>query len=193
MTETENYAEYYKAQLEDAQKYQDWVTNYLLKHGIVLQVYSSKEYQYNYGETASHDEIKFDKEQENSGNLAIETHEKSHPDNPNYVESGILRQNIVRWIHGNKNNIWIFSARTLRGYISDGLNRLNDPLIQYQTKTSIGILLPCIEADRICEQKFRPYEKDLLRQVVINKQTVVPRYTESRKERGLFEFERGVA
>jgi hypothetical protein len=180
---------YYKGQFDDALIFQDWLMRYLNRHGIILQVFSSREYQYKIGETTSHDEIKFDKRQENTGNLAIETHEKTHPDNLMYVESGILRSDIVRWVQGNYTNIWIFSAKDLKKYIFDGLQRQNNPLPTYKIPTSMGILLPSIEADKLCMVKFRPMEKNLIREVEITRPEVPPYYEATpRKEKSLFEF-----
>ena len=182
--------DYYKFQLEDAQVYQDWVMIELAKRGIIIQVFGSKEYQYKIGETPSGDEIKFDKEQLKTGNLAIETHEKTHEKNEYFVLSGINRPNITTWYQGNYDNLWIFNFRELRKYVLNGVHRHNAPLREYKIPTSMGILLPCIEADTICLKKIRFNEKDLIKSISIVRPVEVPFCKEaSRKEKSLFTFE----
>jgi hypothetical protein len=185
--------DYYRFQLEDAQIYQDWVMIELGKRGIIIQVFGSKEFQYKIGETPSGDEIKFDKRQLKTGNLAIETHEKTNSANNFFVASGINRPNITTWYHGNYENLWIFNFRELRKYVFDGLHRRLQPLREYKTETSMGILLPCFEADHLCLKKIRFNEKDLIKSVEIMRPVEVPYCTnQPRKERSLFTFQIGV-
>jgi len=184
--------EYYKFQLEEGQIFQDWLMIELAKRGIVIQIFGSKEYQYKIGETTSHDEIKFDKEQLKTGNLAIETHEKTNENNEYFAESGINRPNINTWYQGNYENLWIFNFRELRKYILGGQRRPY-PLREYKIPTSRGFLLPSIEADALCLKKIRFNEKDLIKSVCIVRPVEVPYpKKEVRQERSLLSFKQTV-
>lgn len=178
---------YYIYQLEDAQIFQDWLMVELAKRGIIIQVFSSKEYQFKTGETFSRDEIKLDKKQLEYGNLAIEEYEKTDKNNPFYVESGINRQNIIRWIQGNYQNVWIFEFNKLKEYVLSGVSRPNNPLRRYVTPTSKGILLPCYpDADKICTIKITFVNHTLDGGVQITRPNpVVYQEEEKRKEKTL--------
>lgn len=178
---------YYIYQLEDAQIFQDWLMVELAKRGIIIQVFSSKEYQFKTGETFSRDEIKFDKKQLEYGNLAIEEYERTDENNPFYVESGINRQNIIRWIQGNYQNVWIFEFNKLKEYVLSGVSRPNNPLRRYVTPTSKGILLPCYpDADKICTIKIPFVNHTLDGGVQITRPNpVVYQEEEKRKEKTL--------
>jgi hypothetical protein len=181
--------QYYQYQFNDSLIYQDWLMVELAKRGIIIQIFGSKEYQYKHGESFSKDEIKFDKEQLQTGNLCIEEFEKTNEYNSWFVESGINRQGIARWFQGNYENLWIFECNKLRQYLREGINREINKLNRYVTKTSKGIILPCIEADRICTQKIRFHDKELKESVVITRPIEVPYEREvERKEKLLSKF-----
>ncbi len=83
--------EYYKGKFEEGLKYQDFIADQLRKADpcIIVCAYSSRDYQNEHGESASGIEIKYDMKLKETGNLYIETAEKSHPDIPDYTPSGI--------------------------------------------------------------------------------------------------------
>lgn len=186
---TDAYNSYYGRQLEDAQIYQDWVMAHLMKHGIVIQIYGSKQYQHAKGESISGDEIKFDKRMKDTGNLYIETFEKSHPQNTWYVESGVLREGIRRWIHGDYDEIYVFEVSALRKILFGALKYR-----EVKTQTSKGLLLPKADADALCTYKFRVKDRTLLHDITDIVRPDVMRYkdalTEGRKrsEKGLSDF-----
>lgn len=158
------YTGYYQQQLEDSQEFQDFLTKELSKRGIHIQCFSSKKYQWEMGESAGGTEIKYDKMFSKTGNLYIETHEKANPANPNYVPSGINRDNILHWIQGDYGLVFMFSKRELSRYIYSHTDRLKFVI----KDTSQGYLLPKFEADNICIAKFRFQDKVLFDTVISN-------------------------
>jgi len=92
-------------------------------------------------------EIKRDGKFRETGNLYIETAEKSNPDNPAYAASGIYRQdNSWLFVIGDEKTIYIFSTKYLR--------LLEKRYQRKQKPTSIGFLMPIEEADRYCIRKI---------------------------------------
>ena len=92
-------------------------------------------------------EIKRDGNFRKTGNLYIETAEKSHPDNKNYVPSGIFR----------KDNSWLFvigDEETLYIFATKYLQRLSDRYKEVIKTTSIGRLMPIAEAEKYCIRKI---------------------------------------
>lgn len=141
--------DYYKAQLKDGLLYQDFIYEVLHKHGIATVAYSSKIFQFHVGENKARMEIKFDKELKNTGNLWIETAEKSRPTNPSYVESGICR-NSVEYIIGDFDVVYRIATNMLRAL----RERYNE--IENRMKTSRGFLLPAAMAEKVAIQVLRP-------------------------------------
>lgn len=136
--------ETYKPQLEEAAKYQDFITDELLKLGIVLNQYSSREYQQKVGESASGIEIKYDKRMAETGNVYIEVAEKSNPSLPDYSDSGVYR-NDNTWLYliGNYENALLFSKNQLRQCIeSDEAWRSQKGITRRETPTSRGYTFP---------------------------------------------------
>ena len=133
-----NLNEYYKQQLAKGIFYQDFVVEQLYRIGLPIINYSSKEYQYLIGENKAGIEIKFDDKYKITGNIYIETAEKSDKKNKEYVKSGIYRSdNTWLYVIGDFTTIFIFSKKHLQL-----LDQLNKKLQRVETKTSRGILLP---------------------------------------------------
>lgn len=137
------YDNYYNKELKDALEYQDFVAEELWKIGLPLFNFSSKKYQIKHGENKLGVEIKLDKIYASTENLWIEMKEKSHPNNPVYVNAGIFR-NDNSWIYliGNYETIYIFTKKQLRDISTQYKAQEN------KTKTSIGFLLPKVEAEK---------------------------------------------
>ena len=134
---------YYSEKLQQGLEYQDYVTDVLYQHGLVLVGYSSKKFQNEKGENVLGAEIKRDGKFRKTGNLYIELAEKSHPDKENYTQSGINRDdNSWLYIIGDEKDIYIFSVKYL--------NLLKSRYKQVQTPTSIGLLVPLEEAKKYC-------------------------------------------
>ena len=140
------YKNYYNDCLEKGLEYQDFIASLLIKEvGIPLSSLSSKKYQYSVGENLQGIEIKFDDKYEKTGNIYIEVKEKSNPNNNEYVNSGIYR-NDNSWIYliGNYNEIFIFGkSHLILMHKSNRYRAVKKP-------TSIGFLLPKEDAEKYC-------------------------------------------
>lgn len=144
---TENYIEC----LEKGLKYQDFVTDLLIEDiGIALSTYNSKNYQYKKGENKQGFEIKFDDRLKETGNIYIEIAEKSNPNNFNYIQSGIYR-NDNTWLYliGDYSVVYIFAKNFLQKMCDSNKYK------KVQTKTSKGFLIPKIEAEKYCIKKIK--------------------------------------
>ena len=84
-----------------------------------------------------------------TGNIYIEVKEKAHPDNANYVDSGIFR-NDNTWLYliGNYTTVYIFGKSLLKLMYKSGKYK------EVQISTSIGFLLPVEVADKYCLRKI---------------------------------------
>jgi hypothetical protein len=138
---------YYQEKLAQGLEFQDYVVYELYKRGIVMVCFSSKKFQNKVGENTLGAEIKKDGKFRETGNLYIETSEKSHPKNQSYVSSGIHRQdNSWLFVIGDEKTIWIFSIKYLQ-------------MLQYRYKkkeiaTSRGFVMPLKDADKYCLRKI---------------------------------------
>ena len=140
----------YKECLEKGLEYQDFVTELLINElGVSLSVYSSKKFQYEKGENKQGFEIKFDDKFKQTGNIYIEISEKSNPNNLNYINSGIYR-NDNTWLYliGNYKTIYIFSKNHLCLMHESNIYKL------VQTPTSNGFLIPKKECEKYCVKKI---------------------------------------
>lgn len=138
---------YYLKKLEEGMQFQDVVTQALYQRGIVVVGYSSRRFQNSHGENMLGAEIKRDGNFRDTGNLYIEVAEKSHPDNPSYVASGIMRaDNSWLFVIGDELDIWIFSTKYLR--------MLKDRYRHTETPTSRGFLMPVGEANKYAIRKI---------------------------------------
>lgn len=94
--------------------------------GVIVQNYSSKEYQYKLGENIQGWEIKLDARSADTGRLSIEIAEKKFADQIDWIPSGIYGHNCPHfYIQGNHTGIFIF--------ITDFLKRLHK-LNRYEEK-----------------------------------------------------------
>jgi hypothetical protein len=138
---------YYQTKLEEGLQFQDVVTRELYQCGIVVVGYASKRFQNNEGENMLGAEIKRDGKFRETGNLYIETAEKTHPDNYQYVPSGIHRKdNSWLFVIGDEQTIFIFSTKYLR--------LLENRYPKVEKTTSRGYLMPVVEANRYCIRKI---------------------------------------
>lgn len=136
-----DYKGYYAEQLELGQVFQDWTYGVLAAHGIMTVGYSSKLYQQKKGENKAGIEIKYDANRRITHNLYIEVAEKSHPDNPAYVESGIYRD-CNEYLIGDYDVQYRFPVSVLRGLHQTRRHRE----VQNRFRTSRAFLLPESEA-----------------------------------------------
>lgn len=134
---------YYQEKLEIGLQFQDFVTRELYQRGIVVVGYASRRYQIEQGENMLGAEIKRDDKFRETGNLYLEVSEKAHPDNLNFVPSGIMRaDNSWLFVIGDELTFWIFSTKYLR--------ILKDRYRQVTKPTSVGHLMPIADADHYC-------------------------------------------
>ena len=143
---------YYQKQLEVGLQFQDVVTRELYMRGIVVVGYASKRFQVEHGENMLGAEIKRDGEFRSTGNLYIEVAEKSHPDNPRYVPSGIMREdNSWLFVIGDEKTVWVFSTKYLRMMTVEARQ---SRYRRVEKTTSIGYLLPVSDAERYCVRRI---------------------------------------
>lgn len=137
---------YYAAQLDEGQRYQDFVAHELLREGIVLVNYSTQRGQIEYGENALGLEIKYDMKFATTGNFWIETQERRQAAGQ-WVKSGVFRDD-NSWLYGlgNYEEFFIFSKRTLR------LLAPQRPIRDNNLQTSRGFLLSRAEAAELVEK-----------------------------------------
>jgi len=85
------------------------------RFGWVIQVNSSKAYQFMKGESIQHFEFKLDDRCIDTNRLSIEIAEKSRKEMPNWTPSGIYRNDgTIFYIHGNYTAFWIFFVKHLQ-------------------------------------------------------------------------------
>jgi len=143
----QEYNKYYNEKLQQGIEYQDVVTTALYQRGIVVVGYSSKKYQNEKGENMLGAEIKRDGMFRSTGNLYIETSEKSNPDVLSFTKSGINREdNSWLYVIGDEKTIYIFSTKYLR--------MLEGKYKQVTKPTSIGFLFPIVDAEKYCIRKI---------------------------------------
>ncbi len=149
--------EYYTNKLEQGLTYQDFVADQLYNVGIVVVPYMSTKYQKHKGESRNGIEIKFDDGMK-SGNVYIETQEKSNPSNRNFIPSGIYRDdNSWLYVIGNYELILIFGKRNLQILFEGG--RYQE--IEIKRATSKGFLLPISFAKERVAIKFIEVQPEL--------------------------------
>jgi len=144
------YKEYYNECLQKGLEFQDFIATILLKEiGIPLSSFSSKKFQYSIGENLQGIEIKFDDKFKETGNIYIEVKEKSNPNNLNYVDSGIYRNdNTWLYVIGNYNCVYIFGKKHLK------LMYTSNKYKEIKKSTSVGFLINSVDADKYCLKKI---------------------------------------
>lgn len=112
----EEHEAYYKVKFEEALFYQDFVCDVLLNVlGLAVTQYASRQYQCAIGESRQGIEIKHDWQYANTGNLFIETGEKSKPRSGPFYPSGIRRDdNSWLYVIGDYDTIFGYSISILR-------------------------------------------------------------------------------
>lgn len=147
---TRKYSDYYAEQLEVGLEFQDFVTRELYRRGIVVIGYASKKMQRSCGENMLGAEIKRDDNFRQTGNLYIETAEKSDPENLRYIESGVMRKDNA-WLYVIGDEIWfyVFSIKCLRVLAGKKYRK-----VENGTKTSKGFLLPLSHAEFYCLRRI---------------------------------------
>lgn len=138
---TKEMTEYYKKKLEEGMWYQDFVQKKLYKLGLSIVSYSSKKYQHLHGENLAGIEIKYDQKTKETNNIYIEIAEKTHPENKEFIPSGIYA-NPKTWLYliGDKSEIFIFAKKFLIVWHRKELFK------EVKISTSKGFLIPAQQA-----------------------------------------------
>lgn len=150
-----DYEKYYQQQLKNGQMFQDFVVDTCWTQlGLAVVQYNSKVYQQAIGESRTGVEIKYDMKFAKSGNLWIEVGEKARPRAGEYAKSGIYRDDNT-WLYciGNYDKFYIFAKVFLVALAKSGRYRLLDN----NTKTSSGFLLPERDADKYAAAILTPH------------------------------------
>ena len=135
---------------EDGKRYEEFVCAKALSlWGLTLHLHKGKNDQLR-GETTEGLEIKFDGRLKDTGNLYIETAEKSRARNKNYFPSGIFRQDNTRaiWIGDYKEAFVIYKSVLQQEYLTGKCKKV-------EISTSQGFLLPNGRAKRIAKYYFQ--------------------------------------
>lgn len=123
-------------------EFQDYVVPLLYERGIVVTVFSSRRYQYEFGESCQGIEIKKDTLCTRTGQMSIEIAEKSSPLIATWTPSGIYRHNGWGYVQGNERLILLFATEHLRELHKSGRFE------EHETPTVKGFFLPISEARR---------------------------------------------
>lgn len=129
-----------KDEIEEFLEYQDFIQCQLLyRLGISINLFTSRKYQYNVGESISGIEIKNDKRMKDTGNLYIETEERHQKDKP-FVKSSIMREdNTFLWCIGDYERAYLISKEQLQVLC---IKADKYKLKKVETDTSKGVLIP---------------------------------------------------
>lgn len=108
---------------EEGMRFQDFVVEQLShRYGFIIQLFSSRHYQFNRGENVQKAEIKLDRLCTKTRRLSIECEERTALDKP-WVPSGIYSPaQPIFYIHGNYDKFFVFSRRWLQRYHAGKLN-----------------------------------------------------------------------
>lgn len=142
--------DYYKDNLEKGLRYQDFVCDQLRKMtpARIIMPYCSQEYQYQHGESASGFEIKFDDKMKSTGNIFIETEEKTDVNIQIWTRSGILRKdNTIYYLIGDYEKAYIFAKKQLQALLlknkPERLKTKGIVIKENSTHTGRGFIIPC--------------------------------------------------
>jgi len=136
---------YYKEKLKEGLAYQEFIEKKSEERGMYLHNYTSRINQYEIGENPEGIEIKFDGLYSKTGNLFIETAEKTNPQNKRYMKSGIFRgDNSTSLLIGNYDIAYVFATTTLRQLAK------SSRIIESKTKTSLGFLIKKDDISKYC-------------------------------------------
>ena len=139
----------YKEKLEAGLEYQDFIADKLRKGepSIILGAYSSRKYQNEHGESASGIEIKHDRMLKKTGNLYIETAEKSNAALLDYTPSGIMRDdNTWLYLIGDYEQAFLFSKKQLKIMYANKAKWAVNGIRARETPTSQGFTYPAQNA-----------------------------------------------
>lgn len=145
----------YNRDLKRGLPYEDFVYDLLQRRlGITVVAYRSPEWQDKVGENSGGVEIKFNEKYDQTERLWIETHRKSHEEQEDYKESGILRvDNGWLFVTGTYHVVYVFSRRMLQ--------LIRPKYDEEVIATSKGFLLPKVDAEKYAARVLFPHDDDI--------------------------------
>lgn len=121
--------------LEEAWKFQDFVTKTLLKKGISVNAYQSRDYQMEYGESASGIEIKNDRKMCETNNIYIEFKQMTLRGSKNR-DSGInMPDDSWLYVIGDYKTLYVFAKNQLKSL----LEKVQSNALAYKQKYGVKI------------------------------------------------------
>ena len=135
------YSQEYKDKFQQALEFQDFVACQLMRRGLMIVQFGSQAYQERWGESANGVEVKFDRLFRQTGNLYIETAERTST-SKGFSPSGIYRaDNTWLWVIGDYQTLFIFPKNVLQ--------LVEKRFIPKITATSKGYVMPLGEAKKL--------------------------------------------
>ena len=130
-------------QLPLPEKYEEFIQKLFFEKFAINLDFTGYDNQNKIGETLQGIEVKLDNRYKDTGNIYIEVAEKTNQDNPNYIKSGVFRDdNTWLYVIGNYERIFIFAKKTLI--------QIKDKFTPVVTPTSMGFLIPNEDAEFYC-------------------------------------------
>jgi len=132
-------SEYYTTKLAEGSAFEKFVYSVLRRMGLIItRPHTTKGMQLK-GENSIGWEIKYDNLMTETGNVYIETAEKSDPRNATYIKSGVYRDdNTWMWVIGDYSELFIIQKNLLKMLIETGRYRK----IENKRRSSMGYLIP---------------------------------------------------
>ncbi len=128
---------------ESGSEFEDFCMEALRSIGVFVQVYKSRRYQFERGESAQGVEIKLDRLCTQTQRLSVEIAEKTSASQRQWTSSGIFRKdNTWLYVQGNYDVIYVFAKTTLQ--------RLHESrrFAEHETATVRAFYLPLADAEK---------------------------------------------
>ena len=143
----------FSQRLEIGKEFECIVSKFLIEQGFPLGLYLSANKQWEFGESASHTEIKFDRVCAKTGNLFIEVSERRDDSgNSKWRDAGIHDASSP-WFYliGDHHALWFLSVRWLQLMFLTGKYPVRE------TTTAKGFLVSTQVADKIAIRKWEDW------------------------------------
>jgi hypothetical protein len=151
---------YYDDKLKEGLEFENFLKDVFFDELAINLDFTGKDNQNQVGETLQGIEVKFDNRYKETRNLYIEVAEKTNPNNPNYVKSGVFRDDNT-WLYaiGNYERIFIFAKKTLI--------QIKDKFPAVVTETSMGFLIPDKDAEFYCAKVIVRHNESAAGQTIV--------------------------
>lgn len=139
----------YQRELQSGQEFEKFVIKLFADRGVDLHLFDTVEQQ-KHGETVEGVEIKLDRKFRKTGNLFIETEERSTSDSA-WHAAGVTKDDNSKVIAiGDKKTIWLLNVRVLRELWKSKVYRE----VTNDTNTGKGFVLPIDVANKVALNKI---------------------------------------